>query len=313
MSVAAKVPGRLDAERAAAVLASEGARKVMLFGSVASGDATQHSDIDLVAIYDDLDYRHRDTKRRELTTRVEHVVGYEVDVVVTDWPEWKLRSENLLTSLESRVARDGVVLIDKGVGQADWEKQMVIPTNGYEATVRRVREVAGALTTLHMCLIPGEMEREARSAGISERTLFLTVLRFEGTCGQVQRTVESTIKALAHVAGRRRALYGHDIAKLCGELVEPYRGEITARIAMVGAEVITRWHQDARYTSQHVLDDLLTPERVRELARVACKVASYMVDQLDDSVPIVSDVHDAVEMVEQYLDRYDPETGADLA
>lgn len=100
MSVTGRVPGRVDADRAAALLASEGVSKVMLFGSVARGEATEHSDIDLIAIFNDIDYRHRDVKRRELSVRAKAAVGYEVDVVVTDWPEWKARSENLLTSLE---------------------------------------------------------------------------------------------------------------------------------------------------------------------------------------------------------------------
>ena len=141
MSVVVRVPCREDAELVASLLAAEGVSKVVLFGSVARGEATEHSDIDLMAIYDDIDYRHREAKKRELTARAECTVGYEVDMVVTDRPEWKARSENLLTSLECSVARYGVVLVDKEVERVDWGKQMVLPTNGYEAAVRHLREV----------------------------------------------------------------------------------------------------------------------------------------------------------------------------
>ncbi len=309
MSVVVRAPCREDAELVASLLAAEGVSKVVLFGSVARGEATEHSDIDLVAIYDDIDYRHREAKKRELTARAECTVGYEVDVVVTDRPEWKARSENFLTSLEYSVARHGVVLVDKEAERVDWGKQMVLPTNGYEATVRCLREVVGALTTLHMHLNPGEMERESRGAHNYERAIFLTVLRFEGAGGQVQRIVESAIKALAHHSGRRRELRGHDVGDLCTKLVEPYRGEINALLDVVGAEVNTRWRQDARYTPQHVLDEPLTSERVAQLAEVACRVASYLVEQLDESVPYVTEVQDHVTLVEQWLERYDLETG----
>ena len=160
-----------------------------------------------------------------------------------------------------------------------------------------------------MHLNPGEMERESRGAHNYERAIFLTVLRFEGACGQVQRIVESAIKALAHHAGRRRELRGHDVGDLCTKLVEPYRGEINALLDVVGAEVITRWRQDAQYTPQHVLDEPLTSERVTQLAEVAWRVASYLVEQLDESVPYVTEVQDDVTLVEQWLERYDLETG----
>ena len=48
-----------DARRAGQALADAGAREVMVFGSVAKGEARPYSDIDLVVVLDDLDYRSR--------------------------------------------------------------------------------------------------------------------------------------------------------------------------------------------------------------------------------------------------------------
>ncbi|MCY4664962.1 MAG: nucleotidyltransferase domain-containing protein, partial [Acidimicrobiaceae bacterium] len=48
-----------DARRAGRALAEAGAREVMVFGSVAKGEARPCSDIDLVVGLDDLDYRSR--------------------------------------------------------------------------------------------------------------------------------------------------------------------------------------------------------------------------------------------------------------
>ena len=109
----AAIPERADAELAASALAAAGVCRVVLFGSLARGEATERSDIDLLAIYDDLDYEDRWNKRWELSSLAADAVGYPVDVVVADWPEWKVRTEWVQTSLESRAARHGVVLADR--------------------------------------------------------------------------------------------------------------------------------------------------------------------------------------------------------
>ena len=57
--VDAAVPTIDDAKAAGRALTEVGAREVMVFGSVARGDAGPHSDIDLVAVFDDIDYRTR--------------------------------------------------------------------------------------------------------------------------------------------------------------------------------------------------------------------------------------------------------------
>ena len=60
------VPTVADAQRAADGVADSGAGRVLLFGSVARGDAHHDSAIDLMVIYDDLDYSYR----RQITARL---------------------------------------------------------------------------------------------------------------------------------------------------------------------------------------------------------------------------------------------------
>ena len=62
-TMTAEVPTIEDARRAAEALAAAGVGRVVLFGSVARGAATERSDIDLVAIYDDIDYNKRTVSR----------------------------------------------------------------------------------------------------------------------------------------------------------------------------------------------------------------------------------------------------------
>ena len=142
--VGASVPCRADAERAAAALADAGVGRVVLFGSVARGKATIRSDIDLVAIYDDLDYRRRDQSQDELSALARAAAGHPVDVIVTDRPEWKIRTEQVTTSVESRAARSGVVLVDrKAVAEVNWGKEMVAPTSDHAEAVERLAETTG--------------------------------------------------------------------------------------------------------------------------------------------------------------------------
>ena len=76
-------PSESDAGRVADAFAAAGVCEVWLFGSVARGESTEASDIDLVAVCADLDYAQRWDRKRELTELGEQVSGRPVDVIVT--------------------------------------------------------------------------------------------------------------------------------------------------------------------------------------------------------------------------------------
>lgn len=69
-----QAPTAAEAQRAADRLAAAGAGRVLLFGSVACGRATAGSDIDLVAILDDIDYSERHRIRSALREAAASVV-----------------------------------------------------------------------------------------------------------------------------------------------------------------------------------------------------------------------------------------------
>ena len=103
---AREVPTLADAATAAEALVAGGAEEVLVFGSVARGDAGAGSDIDLVALFADIEY----SQRRRLKSRLEEAamaaVGrWPVQVVVTDRLEWRARVENVSSSFESRKRR----------------------------------------------------------------------------------------------------------------------------------------------------------------------------------------------------------------
>ena len=98
-------------------LADVGVSQVMLFGSVALGEQTPGSDIDLVAIYDDLDYEQRDSLAASLGAVAIEAAGYQVEVLVTDRPEWIRRTSSLETSMERHIASYGRLLVDRPPGR----------------------------------------------------------------------------------------------------------------------------------------------------------------------------------------------------
>ncbi len=121
-----------DAQRAAAALGGAGASRVLVYGSVARGDQRPGSDIDLVAIFDDLDYDKRLEVKQDLCERAGEAAGHEVNVHPTDWPEWTMRTQNVSSSFEAHIAADAVTLWDREPREVQWQKPMVKATTNLE-------------------------------------------------------------------------------------------------------------------------------------------------------------------------------------
>ena len=302
---AVAVPGLADAERAAAALAEAGVGRVVLFGSVARGDATERSDIDLVAIYDDLDYGERWARRCEVQELARRASGFSVDVSVTDRAEWRMRTGRVRTSFEGRVARHGVVLVDRRAADGvDWDKEMVMPVGDYEEAIARLKGARNALGELLQHLHPSPIEQGSLEVDVGARRR----TRLRRGCGEAHMTVELAIKALIHLeADPDRPPWGHDIGKLCGLLTEPHRSAILLLLEPLGADAITPWHTDAVYG-----DTDTTPELLTFLARVACRVASYVADQFPVPGRPSAGIRMYVDRIRDYLDTYDLITGDPL-
>ena len=306
MTTVGIAPGRADAERAAAALAAAGVGRVVLFGSVARGDADERSDIDLMAIYDDLDYGERWERRCELAGLAGRAAGFPVDVSVTDLAEWRMRTTRVATSFEGRAARDGVVLVDRPAAvDVDWGKEMVMPDSDYGDALARLDETRAALGNLLEFLRPGFIEQSGPQVEVRRR---LSDRLYRG-CGEAHRTVESAIKALIHLGSDPdRPARGHDIGKLCAQLPAPHRSVLPALLEPVGPEAITLWHTAAVYHRTTQGMDA-APELPADLARIACRVASYAADMFPARDPRVAAVRAYAENIEDYLAGYALDTG----
>ena len=303
------VPVRADAERAAAALSRAGAGRVVLFGSVARGEATERSDIDLMAVYDDLDYGERWKMRCELKELAEQAAGFSVDVSVTDRAEWKMRTTRVLTSFEGRVDRQGVVLVDRPADDdVDWGKEMVLPAGDCEEALDRLGRTRVALGELLDHLRPSPVERGDLGVDVRARLMG----RLHSGCGNARTAVELAVKALIHLGSDPEGTpWGRDIEKLCAQLSEPHRGVLTSMLEPLGARRITPRRTDAIY-GRSGQDPDAAPELLGEMARTACRVAVYAADRFPADAPAASDIRVYAAYIEDYLDSFAVDTGEPL-
>lgn len=86
---------------------------VMLFGSVARGEATADSDIDLIVVFDDLGcYRDRGDIKKGIDAVASAATGYDVRAHVTDRAEWRKRSTEVTASFEASLGGDLISLYE---------------------------------------------------------------------------------------------------------------------------------------------------------------------------------------------------------
>ncbi len=216
-----------DARRAAAALLAEGAEEVFLYGSLAHGEATAHSDIDLVALFADIDYN----ERYELTLRLEKAASeaiaqrWPVQVFTTDRPEWEARIEQVPSSFESHISTRGLVPVGESSrrGEVQWGKAMVRPMSDPEEALRKFGDkVLSELEDLQTSTVANKRESDPDYI-LQEDTRLNRMVR---VCAKAAMAVEKTIKVLAVLHSdvkpdeAARRLAGHNISA-CLRLLPP--------------------------------------------------------------------------------------------
>jgi len=161
-----------------------------LFGSVACGRATVGSDIDLVAIFDDIDYRERLAIRSELCAAVESVVDCPVEVLVTDRAEWRRRTQEVSASFEAGIAASAVVLVDRPAGAVRWDKEIGLADNNTDEALGRLDEASKALDLMRVRMLPDDWE-------ITHPSDHRTRWRLIDVCSAGAMATETALKALA--------------------------------------------------------------------------------------------------------------------
>lgn len=232
-----------DARRAAEAVANAGASRVLLFGSLARGVQTPGSDIDLVAIFDDLDYPTRWTRKAELQQLAGEAAGCDVDVRVTDWPEWAIRTETVTTSLESRIARDAVTLWAGTPRGVNWDKEIGSPATNQEEAAASLANVCEALANITGQLHPHPDEQTALDEADPTEYLALVATRMRSVCGHAQAAMENSLKAVIHQRGAEAPPRTHELATLVARLSPEDRPAVENCLGDLALSDASLWRQ----------------------------------------------------------------------
>ncbi|MXZ31106.1 MAG: nucleotidyltransferase domain-containing protein [Acidimicrobiia bacterium] len=269
-------PSVAAARLAADELAAAGAGQVLLFGSVARGEGRPHSDIDLVAIFDDLDYSRRWNLRYELTRRAGAACGHSVDVHVTDRPEWARRVDQVSASFEARIAPDAMALIDRPAKSVNWHKEIGLPDTNDKEAEQRLDDARRELNRLRDCLQPTDWEARAAETGETAEHEQHQRDRLIDVCAKAAMAIEHSVKALTALDGRP-VRHLHNIAELLGGLPER-KPAVDRALASLTHEDVSMWRQAGTYAADRPKLTLAeTADLARRLAAAACSVAEIAV------------------------------------
>ena len=233
-------PSESDAGRVADAFAAAGVCEVWLFGSVARGESTEASDINLVAVYADLDYAQRWNRQCELTELGEQVSGQPVDILVTDLPEWEIRSK-LLTTFERRVRDQARLLRSRPVSPPEvrWDKEITLPASDDQEAFYTIRNASDALESLEARLLPMEWE-EADSPS-----------RLRALCRDSQMAAECALKALVHLYGYRPPEDTHDLESLCLALPRDMARSADRLLDGIDKKTMSKWRYIGTYPADY--------------------------------------------------------------
>ena len=237
---AESAPSESDAGRVADAFAAAGVCEVWLFGSVARGEPTESSDINLVAVYADLDYAQRLNREDELAELGEQVSGQPVDVMVTDLPEWRVRSK-LLTTFERRVRDQARLLRSRPISPPEvrWDKEITLPSSDDQEAFYTIRNAANALESLEARLRPMEWETADNPS------------RLNALCRDSQMAAECALKALVHLYGHRPPEDTHSLESLIRALPRDIARSADRLLKGIDKRTMSRWRYVGTYPADY--------------------------------------------------------------
>ena len=301
-----------------------GAEEVLLFGSVARGDADRDSDIDLVALFADIDYAQRHDLKKRLEAVAGAVVddGWPVQVVVTDRPEWRARVRNVSASFEQRISAEAVAVATSATrGPVRWDKEMVRPMSNPAEALQQFNDRALNRVTELRASMTRQFDEDA-SWLTPEQRESVRLQRVVRVCEDSAMLVELSLKALAVLhgvggrTGRNKELRsaGHDIAKCLDLLPEPRRAavEATVRSRDLPLRTMSHWRIVATYVDDVPAERAEADRLVDDHVSTALAVCGHLVAELQGALGDTIAMREASTLWEHsaaYIANQDARTG----
>jgi len=263
-----------DARTAGRALTAAGAREVLAYGSVVAGGADPVSDIDLVAIFDDVDYKNRWQLRLDLMDMAGDACRHYVTVWVTDVAEWAAQNE--MASSFAAAIRDDLVVV--AAGQRDdsavvWDKPQALPDTDIEAAYHHLEQAHRRLGVI-----------SPRSQQHDDPWRHCT--QSEGAAAVIAEALRALGAATQTDA---RALYSRDIATVVAHLPGEDQTAVRARFGdRVAFDEVTMWRASRRaFGNEHrwwrmmpEADKIATAESAEALTAAAIGVVEYASDKI---------------------------------
>lgn len=293
-------PTKGEARQAAEELAAAGACRVLLFGSVARGDAQPGSDIDLVAVFDDIDYSRRRSLSLDLSERAEAASGRSVEVIVTDWPEWRQRINEVSSSFEAAIAPHAVALVERPARAVRWDKEIGLPDTNQTEALGRLDEAAKSLHSMLAHLLPSQWEIEALGRGDADNEGHRRNWRMIDICSAAAMAVETALKALTALTGEP-VPHRHGIHLLVA-LTGARQNDVRVALSALEANTldpgeppyhdITVWRQAGTYISDRPELGLKDTSR---LAPILAGAAAELTHMAADEIEVALGANETIE------------------
>jgi len=290
-----------DARRAARALVDAGVGEVWLYGSVARGESEPGSDIDLVAVLDDLEYRRRPQVKGELQEVARAACGRWVEVLVTDRAEWRIQREQVSASFASAISYDLMLIScsSSAMAEVDWDKDQVMATSNDGLALERLRGVLLNLTKIEATRAPCPAERDLVDHDDPGDYLLVRDGRLVMLCEAADMAVENAAKAVGVLSDvDAQTLWQHDVKKIVGELddddTESFSRLVAAAPELVKSpDYVTMWRTRGAYgspTEGKTAQDVATPAFARALGLIGCDVAAYAADAVERRIGAHKDI-----------------------
>lgn len=283
-----------DAHRAADCLAQLfDPGEILLFGSVAKGNPSPGSDLDLVLVFDDLgDYSQRRAIVGQAQEAVQEVTGFASDIRVTDRPEWEIRSKRCRSTFEAHIAAHAVTLSSRPPKTAiNWRKEIGMAPSDEQQAADSLENTTHALNSLLPLLIPSEHESDALLAGDLRYADSMERSRLLNTCAQAQLVMETALKSLIHALKGPHPEHTHSIGGLLHAAARQVGDRTAIRLAAtlgsVTPDEASVWRETGTYPADRRIQgdpERATPEFVAGMATAAINMTRVCIGLIADEL-----------------------------
>ena len=296
-------PTVADARQAASALPGS----VLLFGSVARGEATPDSDIDLICVVDSVEDRRRGNVGLELSAAAREACSRPVDVIVADWPHW-LSWRSLPSTVEHRAWREGMWLRRRPPGpKTDWSGLMVPGQVRAGAVAASLHNTATQLYAALRDMYPTDLEAEHAAGQRADDYWDMVRDRLGGVNADLHIAVEQCFVALCHLIGAPYAAPAHRLQPLYDSLTEYGLTELDSWLDGIDLAWVEQWRSAGSYRLDLARGDDSTVQLGRATATLAdhtAGLASTMVSDTTAYTRAVAEISEAVvRIVTQRVER----------